>query len=490
MAQIAKTHYLSAVFKLALPIALAVLSYGSVMVRGYGVLDDSDPFLHIAVGRWIISHGAVPHHDVFSHSMPGTPWVPHEWIAEIATAWIFDHLGWTGLLITTAILFALAMGLLTHALLRYLQPTYALIGVVIAWGMCFPHLLARPHVFSFPLLVAWVAALVAARNENRAPSYFAILIMLVWANVHGGYMFGLVLAGLLAAEAIFDAPDRQTRFRAARIWSLFCLMSLLATLVTPNGIAGLLLPFNLTQMNIALSSISEWKSPNFQEFQPLEAWLMLVLLGSLFLGLKLPITRIALLLILIHMALKHQRHNEILGLVAPLLIAPSLASQLPSDGRSNRFATVDSRWSGLTDTPAVRAIAVAIALLISVIATALRIGISPKEGRFFPSTALTMVARHHTTGPVFNDYNFGSYLIFSGIAPFIDGRADMYGDAFIARYANLHELPGLLERYRITWTLLSTRNPHVILLDHMPGWRRLYSDNIAVVHVRESGAAP
>jgi hypothetical protein len=84
---------------------------------------------------------------------------------------------------------------------------------------------------------------------------------------------------------------------------------------------------------------------------------------------------------------------------------------------------------------------------------------------------------------------FGSYLIFSGIAPFIDGRVELYGDAFLRRYASVGELPDLLARYDIGWTLLEPRNPRLALLDRLPGWRRLYADSTAVVHVREGAPA-
>ena len=86
-------------------------------------------------------------------------------------------------------------------------------------------------------------------------------------------------------------------------------------------------------------------------------------------------------------------------------------------------------------------------------------------------------------------YNFGGYLIFSGVEPFIDGRY-LYGDAFLKRYVEAmllesDQLPHLLTEYGVTWTLISPNWPAVVLLDHLPGWRRLYADDIAVVHVRD-----
>ena len=96
---------------------------------------------------------------------------------------------------------------------------------------------------------------------------------------------------------------------------------------------------------------------------------------------------------------------------------------------------------------------------------------------------------HRIAGPVLNEYRFGGYLIFAGVPTFVDGRADMFGDAFIEREhkaINLRSdgLPALLEQYKIGGTLMPAGSRAAVLLDHLAGWRRLYADDIAVVHVR------
>ena len=102
--------------------------------------------------------------------------------------------------------------------------------------------------------------------------------------------------------------------------------------------------------------------------------------------------------------------------------------------------------------------------------------------------ALTGVTR----GPILNDYALGGYLDFVGIAPFIDGRTELYGEAFVVRYhraVNLENLPDflrLLDEDRIEATLLLPATPAVALLDRLPGWSRVYADDIAVVHARRT----
>jgi hypothetical protein len=93
--------------------------------------------------------------------------------------------------------------------------------------------------------------------------------------------------------------------------------------------------------------------------------------------------------------------------------------------------------------------------------------------------------------PVFNEYTFGGPLILAGIRPYIDGRAEMYGDKFVLDYVkisdgDMNRFNRAVDRYGIRWTILSKSNSKLIQkLDSSPNWRRLYSDKIGVIHVRK-----
>jgi hypothetical protein len=465
----------------SLPLLLFLVTFVLTTLSGPRLLFDPDPYLHITVGRWIAAHGAIPHYDMFSYSVPGAPWVAHEWLAQVILAGLYSF-GWAGLVLATALCFAAAIALLLRALLRILTPSHALIGAALAAGLSYPHLFARPHALSLPLLVIWVSMLVTARIERRAPPLYAALLIVPWANIHSSYVFGLAIAGLLGAEALFEASDWREAAQVARTWGLFGALALLAALATPNGFDGLLLPVRLLQMDFVLSTIQEWQSPNFQLPQPLEPWLMLLLLGALSFGLRLPITRTAMLLLLLHMALQHQRNAEFLGLAAPLLLAPALAPQLESHG----FAVIDNRLAGLGKLAGARGIVAVGAVMLAVCAIVVRTGIAHESGPFTPARALASVEAQHVSGPVFNDMNFGDYMIYAGVAPFIDGRADMYGDAFLRSYADLGAFPKLVAKYGCTWAIFSPKNPHVPLLDNLPGWRRIYADETAIVYRRQT----
>ncbi len=91
---------------------------------------------------------------------------------------------------------------------------------------------------------------------------------------------------------------------------------------------------------------------------------------------------------------------------------------------------------------------------------------------------------------VLNDLPFGGYLIWRQIPVFVDGRAELYGEAFdIAFYRamqlkDVNELLGMLSKWDIDAVLLTPQTPAVGLLDRAVGWRRVYADQNAVLHVR------
>ena len=95
---------------------------------------------------------------------------------------------------------------------------------------------------------------------------------------------------------------------------------------------------------------------------------------------------------------------------------------------------------------------------------------------------------------VFNDYDFGGYLIANGVAPFIDGRTEVYGEKFFVDHnaaSGLMEpenLFRLLEEYKIEATLLRTQSAATKLLDHLDGWQKIYADDIATIHLRKQDA--
>jgi hypothetical protein len=251
------------------------------------------------------------------------------------------------------------------------------------------------------------------------------------------------------------------------------------------------------QMKV-LPNILEWRGATFQAPTLFEFALMSMLFLGLWLGLRAPPLRLALLVVLIHMALQHVRQQTVLAGLAPLLLAEPFGRALTParDGvRPGGRITLDDLRRSLWP-PA----AIAVALLgAGVIGWRLANPVVRHDNINVPVTALAHVPPEVARLPVFNEYAFGGYLIFKGVRPYIDGRADMYGDDFVREYlavltAQKGDVNRVFAHWGVCWTILSPKGALVALIDRSPNWRRIYADRYAVVQVanvcpsRPSGA--
>jgi hypothetical protein len=458
------------------------LGYASRLIR------DGDTHLHIAAGRWMIEHRAVPSVDPFSYTFLGKPWVPHEWLSEVIYAIAYGTLGWGGVLAVTGLAIFATFALLARALSRWLAPVLPAMAATLALIMFEPHFLARPHMLAAPVMVWWMSSLILARDQSRTPPLVLLPVMTIWSNLHGSFLVGIGFSLMLGCEAVWDAAAAG-RLRVARQWGLFTLAAALFALVSPNGIEVYLLPLKLMTMKFAMVWLSEWHSTDFSDFQPLEAWIMVALFGATMTGFKLPFTRIAMILLLLHMSLQHARNTDLLALLSPLLVAKPLAAHLRAFGGAAGSRAMDGTLFRMPR-HAVAPTALAIAMAFFAVAVTFDVTGFRPDGKVAPEAALAAVRQAGITGHVLNSEYMGGFLIFSGISPFIDGRADMYDDDFMMRFALARDrspdvLAQILKQYDITWTIFPP-NAHVVkFIDAMPGWSRLYTDEYAVVQRRD-----
>ena len=470
-------------------VTLGVLAWG--LLAG-NVFLDGDPYWHLAVGKWIVSHRAVPTTEFYSFSMRGIPWTAHEWLSEVVMYGTFQLGSWRALQILVSLCFAVTAGYMMRFLLDRMEPVYAIAACAVCLGVTYSHFMGRPHVFVWPIVVVWVGELVKAGERRTAPSWWLLPMLVGWANLHASFTLALGFAGALAADAVMQESSSAARLTVARRWAPFLLASGVAVLINPRGIGAITHAFGVMQMKETLNVIGEWRSADFHEFQVWLLWLALVVAAGVTGRLRLSPIRALFILGLIYLALKHQRYHSLCGLVSPFILAAPLGVGVRSaaDATRTNAATLDSVFAYLAR-PA-RGIAVILTGIVSAALIAAVHGTLPREPQksVRPDAALAAFARTGVTGHVLNAYVLGGYLIFKGVPVFIDGRADMYGDPFMKETGDALSLrkprafENLLAKYRIAWTLLGPETPAVELLDHLPAWQRIYGDSVAVVHVR------
>jgi len=454
--------------------------YALLLLNGSALLNDSDTYWQIAVGQWILDHGALPRTDFYSFTKAGEPWTSSSWLAQVLYATSYRLAGWTGPVVLAAGSIAATFALLTHILGRRIPALYAVAVAMAALVLSMDHFLARPHVLALPIVIIWAHGLISASERGQAPSLWLLPWITLWANLHGGFVFGLVLVGGCALDALWNA-DRAQRKSVVLHWALFGIAALAACCVTPYGWGSILAARKILDLGELLHLIYEWMPANFSKLGAFEMAILTLIGGALYGGVKLSPPRIALVLGLLHMALAHVRNIEIFALLLPIVVLAPVAAQLalrpawparavPSMPLTAAILLLGG-WTGLV---------------------AANTSFTPPESQS-PAAAVDALKAHNPKR-VLNDLPFGGYLIWRQIPVFVDGRAELYGEAFDMAFYRAMQLKDvgqfleMLEKWNIDAVLLTPGTPAVGLLDNIGGWRRAYADGNAVLHVRAPAA--
>lgn len=466
--------------RLSLPLLTGLCVYAGLLALGNRMLADPDTFWQIKVGQWILVNSVVPRADIFSFTMQGQPWISTQWLAQACYAFAFSVAGWAGPVVLTAASIAAAFALLARFLERRLDTFVVLVLLLAALAIASPHFLVRPHALAMPVMVAWVAGLIATADRGGTPSFWLLPLMALWANLHGSFVFGLVLIGAIGLDAMMNV-GRPARARLLLRWFVFGLVALAASCLTPYGWDSLLAARNILNLGAALSMITEWRPADFARFGAFEGVLLLGLGAALFKGLKLPLMRIVLMLGLLHMALASARNATVLALLSPIVLVAPLAARF---GGAVVPSPNGARLRSL----------VALAALVPIIAMTTFVIVASRYAP--PSGIAPAVAalKERGVSRVLNDYDFGGYLIWAGVPVAIDGRTELYGERFMVELDRAMTLKSpdalfdVLKLHRIDATLLWRRTPAAQLLDHVDGWKKVFADDNVVAHVRDSSA--
>ncbi|MEG8023420.1 hypothetical protein QP162_01185 [Sphingomonas aurantiaca] len=285
-------------------------------------LRDGDTGWHLATSAWIVAHARVPTSDPFSFTAPGRPWVAHEWLSELAMYASYRVAGWSGLIILIGTAMAALFAVVAHEIRRWLSPRASVAALLMLVTGLLPSLLARPHILALPILAAWLIVLLHARERGKAPPFGFALLMLVWANAHGSFVFGLALVGVFALEALIAAALSDRR-RVVLGWGAFGVACAVAATVTPAGVDGLAFPFYVDRLKL-LAHLNEWQPADFATFSGFEAILLATLAVLLLRPVRIPPIRLLLMLGVLHLALQHTRQEIVLVVVGILVLAEPL----------------------------------------------------------------------------------------------------------------------------------------------------------------------
>jgi hypothetical protein len=475
---------------------------------------DPDLGWHLGTGRWIVENGRIPFTDPFSWSVPGRKWIAHEWLTEVVMFGVRSIGGDTLLIVLWAALITGAWAML-HRTCRLLGATRSwaawvtalgAISTVHTWGV-------RPQMLTLALttyvgmrLQRWARP---SDRHGRAP-WELIPLVALWVNLHGGYIFGIVMVLVFACgttgERIIprlgpsDATPPTNRALMS-IWAL-TIGCVLASLCSPNTIDGLIYPFTYLGDNASTRYVGEWFRPDYSnaQFWPFALLLMLGL-PTVLVGLRrrsIGLTEVGLVVPFAVLGAQSMRNISQYAVCAVPVVA-AVATELTSKRRIRRLTRPPRRDAVDQRLKTVMVACVVTVTVISSVAIS-RSTISPAgnadaRASEYPLDAARWLA-DNPGGRVFNHYNYGGWLILEGVPVFVDGRPDMYGDAFMDEYVRISGAAGSrrwqveLERLRADRVLMPKDSPLArqmatdIAAGRATGWSEPTTDPVARLFVR------
>jgi hypothetical protein len=469
---------------------------------GAGLLADGDTGIHIRAGEFIIDTLSVPRHDIFRFFSPPLPWTDHEWLSKVVMAFLHRAFGLTGVVI----FFCFIISSVYYLLFKIIRTSKgniisATIIVLLVIASSMVHFLARPHIFSLFLLVVWYYLLDAYQYNDRNYLYFFPPVMLLWVNLHGAFILGFALIGVYLFGNILlsmtsEGVERQRCNERAGYLALTMFACLVLSLINPYGYHILLFPFELASNQFLMDHVSEFLSPNFHETVAMPFKYMIFLMIAIFAISRTPlnIIEIALVVLFTNMALYSVRHIPLFAIIA----APVLARQIDlifkrGDGRlmgflkkrSERVASIDGLSRGYF-WPLIASLVVLIFFATG--------GIEHKfYGKRRPVDAVEFLKREKIPGNMFNDGEFGDYIIFTAwpkYKVFFDGRSDLLGPEGLEDYIRVIGVkPGLDEvfkKYDINWIIYPRGSPLAHFLLQRDDWKLIYADRVANIFLRNT----
>jgi hypothetical protein len=474
-------------------ILIAAIGFGGRFING-----DGDTARHLRHGETILARGDVIRQDPFSFTRPGEAYVSFEYGAQVLLALAHRSAGLGGVVALGATLAALAVAFTLRFMLRRgVEPAAAYLAAAAGAVLLATHWIARPHLFTFVLL----ALLLELLDRSKAPSPVVVLVLFsLWANLHGGWVFGMALLGAYVLGRLIDAwrsgaPEAAALARATS-WSLPA--AALATILTPYGTAA---PLHLAAHlndSALLRTAHEFRPPTFTDAGSIV--FLLVTIGMTIgfarrrsLG-TVPAAHVIAMLGFTAGGFLARRNIPLVALTAmPLAMIhlDPLVRRLPEPPNLRRSFAEATGGSWVPG--ALAALGIWLAALVGdrggprVLPTAF-------DPKVFPVEAVASLRAMGRAPRLFNEYTWGGYVLWAapGQRVFIDPGADFYGSALALDYLRVWEVePGwreVLQRFDVDAALVPVGSPIAAALEQEEAWSVHHVDETAVLLVRATAA--
>ena len=442
---------------------------------------DPDIWWHLRDAQIQLSSHAFIRHDLFSFTAAGSPWMNHEWMAELPFYAGFHLFGVSGLYLVTIVTIEIIFLGVLYLTYQHSKSIWASVFVTVI-GICLATVSFGPRTLLFGWVLLVVELLILARSRPHPRSIWALpFLFAVWVNTHGSWLIGMVVFGIFIAANSFTISTGRVEsqalpaFRIKRL-VLCWLASAAALFLNPYGWRLVFYPFNLAfQQKLNISNIEEWRSLDFHtpSGRIMFFFLALLFLFQLIRSRKWSLFEIGLLAMGLYSAFTYSRFLFLGAILAGPLLAKSLISPSPAPRR-----------------PLSPMISAALVFVILCCVTGRlrhpKQSVTEGDARF-PDQALPYLDHFKPDGKVFNDFLWGGFLIWHErqVPVFVDSRVDIFEyNGTFKDYLDVIHLKNSLEilnKHDIRYVLFEKDAALVYLLKATRDWKVDYEDKTTIL---------
>jgi hypothetical protein len=468
-------------------VLVVLLLVPAILYLRFASASDPDVWWHLRSAEWILQHHAVPHTDPFSSFGAGKSWAAYSWLFDLLVYQLFQRLGLVGIVVYTAgMVVCIAAAL--HHLIRRLQADFSFAVLLTFVASCSMVRLytPRPWLFTILFFALELDVLMQARKTGKIRELVWLpVIFALWANVHIQFIDGLVVLVIALAETVLARRWSSIRTRMSAGWlggvSIACV---LATLANPYGWRIYRVAYDLAAQPGVVGKVEELAALPFRN---LDDWCVLLLalaaVGVLARARRLAFFESLLLAFAIFVSFRSQRDLWVVVIAASAILAQELTGD-----EKNRFQ-LTAAFAPL--------VAVATGLAIALGFCVLHVdnaGLSAKLAQDLPVRAVEVVKANGWSGPLYNDYGWGGYLIWALRMPVsIDGRAALHGDEQLDRsdatWSAQPDWASDPDLRKAGLVIGPARAPLTQLLRTDPRFELAYEDKLAAVFVARKAAS-
>jgi len=490
-----------------------VLVAGLALAAAIYPASDPDLYIMLATGRYVAQTGQAPTADLWSHTAYGQPWLMHEWFSSLIFYGLFSLWGINGIILFKAALLVMTFGLALYTMkLKRVSPHIAFITAVLALLASSYGFGERIQIFSFFFLVLLIFWLEINRaGKIKYPAFLSGImgLMILWANVHLTYVFGIFIIGLYLFDEIIFA-FRKKAWGLVKKPVVSFVAGFAVTGLNPYGFDNVWLTLSYyfrpelqkadAQITSSLLEYQPLLSPGFSR-EPLVIygmiWIVFSAIGILIGWRRLKFSFLLLWILFTYWAIGYARFLWLQVFIT--LIGVGWHWQGAFSALNSKFKITNSKFRIPQN--------VLFAGLVLLVLTGA--GLYQRTGkhiwqrvelgwkpRMYSDKAADFIKQHREGGKVFNDFDIGGYLLWKEIPVFVDGRIGPYFGIRVLQdhFRILGGDLGLLDKYGIDWLFLPYAktsqtedfdrfNKKIISTG---GWALVFWDDACLVYVRRA----